>query len=123
MNEKLEQELLSSIEVVKEYVTKGANFASEQAPLVIEELIRFNLYYNGVYMLVAILLAVGSVLSVRKVINLEKSDNHELAPVFVFGSVFSAIFFLIFLSLSLKDFIMCLTAPRLFVIQYLKDLL
>lgn len=126
MNEKLQQELISSIEVVKEYVTKGANFASEQAPLVIDELIKFHLYYEGAFIILSFILGLVTMWFFKigkNIISTEGDLDSPQGALTIFGGALTAIFGLIFFFSSLKTFVMCFTAPRLFIIQYLKDLL
>lgn len=126
MKEKLEQELINSIGIVKEYLTKGAAFAAQEAPLIVEEIVRFNLYYSGVWIVLAgISLFISLVFLVKAVIANEKRDSNateswvaalliSCVPSFVLSIIAIAHF---------RDFIMCLTAPRLFMIEYLGKLL
>ena len=122
MKQKLEKELLNSIETVKEYLVKGAEFASEQTPLVIEELIRFNLIYSGVWLLFGIFFLVACVPLAKKSIEYIQKDE----PVGVIMGVMCGLSPLIgsFIVIeNIRTFTMCLTAPRLFVIEYLGKLI
>jgi hypothetical protein len=118
----LQKELLESWGVVKEYLAMGKDFAAEQTPLVIEELVKFNLWYSGMIIgifIFSFILWIGSTL-----LCIYFTDKHSDAagwPFFI-GGVFSAVTFIMALG-QVKPFIMCLTAPRLFVIEYVKNML
>lgn len=123
MKEQLEQELLSSMEVVKQYITKTAEFAGEQAPLVFEELIRFNLWYSGISALVGtffILVAdIWASAFIYRSINETEEVYAQIATLGIIPFVIGAVI----LANNLGTFIMCLTAPRLFVIEYLRGMM
>lgn len=123
MNEKLEQELLSSIEMVKEYVTKGASFAKDQAPLIVEEIIRFNLFYSGMFLLISILLLCLNIPLYRVFRYGLKGDNDNILMPAVVTSIFLTPVGVAIFCYHIRDFVMCLVAPRLFIIEYLKVLL
>ena len=122
MKQKLEKELLQSLDTVKEYLTKSADFASEQAPLVVEELIRFNLVYSGVVATISGIFLLCCLAFFISVVTSEEMGGDEsfamcLASLF-FGFISAMPF-----SVHVKTLIMCLTAPRLFVIEYLRGLM
>lgn len=124
MKEQLEKELLNSLQTVKEYVSKTAEFASEQAPIVVEELIRFNLWHSGVLVLfsVFVMLAVPFALLIATQRHYKEKGNEDIFIFNLFSLIPLVIGSLVVFS-EIKTLIMCLTAPRLFVIEYLRGLM
>jgi len=123
MQEELKSELLKSLEVVKDYLGKTAEFASEQAPIVVDELVRFNLVYNGLWLILSVLLLATWYWMILLVQKGKVKDDDTRGMMIVGGFFASALPAGIIIMGTTKDFIMCLTAPRLFVIEYLADLI
>ena len=123
MKQQLEQELLASLETVKSYITKTAEFANEQAPLVVEELIRFNLWYSGMGALVGTFFLLASAIwasvFIYRSINETEEVHAQIATLGIIPFVIGAVI----LANNLGTLIMCLTAPRLFVLEYIKGIL
>jgi MFS family permease len=126
MKERLEEELLNSLDVVKEYLKSGASLVEREAPLIIEELVRFNLYYSGFIIGLFLFSLVATVISTyilfQNRIDHRGKDNEAWHLSFFVGGLATFVTFLLS-CFNVKTFIMCLTAPRLFVIEYLGRLL
>ena len=123
MKEELEKELINSLEIVKEYISKSTEFASAQAPLVVEELIRFNLWYSGALIALSlffILLWIWGLIAIT-CDWIEDADVREIVMIGGFIVLFTPS--IVVILIKAKTFIMCLTAPRLFVIEYLEGMM
>ena len=118
MKEELEKELLNSLETVKEYVSKTAEFASEQAPLVIEELVRFSLWFSGLQLLICLILLFFIIKLFRLTVYYSEEGDESCFFTGIAGGALSMFSLLVFIK-NAKVLIMCLIAPRLFVVEYL----
>jgi hypothetical protein len=133
MNEQLLSQLTAIsgdlLDWLKTSVPAAKDFAADQIPLVIKELIT---YYRVSYLVtcVACLAGVGiAILGIKKIIQINKADPNcgdTSTPVI---SVFGGVATLIMLTVCavnffcyLQDTIKVWTAPRVFLIEYVTDI-
>lgn len=121
MNEELEQQLISALDVINTWVQEGATFAVEQAPLVVTELLHWTLISNALTVVVCsvfvwMLLFARSHMAYRFKWN--SSED-------VFGSwsiVFLSSFVPVLIALdSIYTAIKVWVAPRLFLLEWIAD--
>jgi len=109
------------------WVQQAKDFASEQIPLVVEEILMYSLVSEVLLVLIALAVMGGYGLFVRWVIKNKKLDDDADEGVAIFcviifgvGGVAAAIALLCFIS-DMLDVIKIVFAPRVFVIEYLKN--
>lgn len=136
MKEELENALLKSLETVQEWAGKTMDFAAEQTPLVIQEVLNYNFVLAMTLFIVGILgLIVKPVVlfkfilpKFRKSIE-EAGDRSQCSMGLEFGR--GAIIFIFimacipFFTMTVKNFEIWLKiylAPRVYIIEYLVEL-
>lgn len=131
MNEELEQRIVDSLDKVAQYVEATETFAAEQAPLVVEEIIRWGwikeLPEVVVLFCLGIALAVASFIVYSKY---KKKDVKAMTGDQVFGwhagfwgPMATALLVWGIMIVELFDVARPLIAPRLYVIEVLRRML
>lgn len=120
MKEELEKQLLQSIDVVKQYITMTTDFVGEQAPLLISEIVRFNLFYSGLWLLFSMITAFITYRCIIGIQKYHKEKDVDKVATCIIGLAISAMTTIIMFFCNIKIFVMCLVAPRLFIINYIK---
>ena len=134
---KLEDSLSEILVWLKEAAQGGADFAAEQAPLVCQEIVAYGRVYHTAW--IAIIFVLWSTvvmflwLNIRKVTRDDSWDDSELTPQGVRGLVGSIVFAIATFVLSIeggtgifshgKDAMLAWFAPRLYIVEYISDLL
>ena len=122
MNEELKNQLTQFLEKALDVVEKGIDTAGEQIPLILQEIIYWQISSNSILFVFGVILLFVAYKTARS-INMEKDfdDPFIILPKIVL-LVASGIICLPLLACSL-DAVKALVAPRLVIIEYLKGLL
>jgi hypothetical protein len=132
MDERLMQQILPIIEKTKEGIIKAIDIAEKECPIVIKEIVQYNLMYHLVWFLLAILMLIASCFTIAallKVMNKEfKEDETRGTHWWQAGPTFKTIVLAlatvgliiagIYNFVTHLEWIKCLVAPRLFLIEY-----
>lgn len=124
MNKELEQCLTQFINKALDVANKGIDTAGEQIPLILQEIIQWQLLsaigFTALFTAISVLGFALSYYLYRKYKSLDFDDDLFIAIIISIGSlaVFSAS-----LICNLPTIIKVLTAPRLVILEYLKGLL
>ena len=123
MKEQLYTELLEIITASKDGVAKGFEFAYEQSPLLIDEIIRFNLIRCSlniaIWFIVFCFLIKAAYYCFKKY-----NNNFTDESVWIMGSFtisVTAAMLLLPALISITNLIKILVAPRLYLIEYLTE--
>jgi hypothetical protein len=126
MNEELKQALqvfaTDMIQKIQSGVDQGTTFVSAQAPLIMQEIVLRGIICAAVGMVGGIALLIVSIILVRKMIHLAKTDDAEwwmivcIAIPLLCGGSF-ALFIYNLLNLFIRIF-----APRIYLLEQLKAL-
>ena len=131
MNKVLEEKLVSSLDEVQGWVNVTKGFVLEQAPLVVQEVIRWGLYQHIFWASLSFLLLIISLivayLSLKIIFNIEDyappTPRNVIAVLFSIGSPISSMVWFCNMSYSLYMVTFISVAPRLYVLDQLATLL
>lgn len=127
------ESLAELISWLKLTVESGTQFVSEQAPLVAWEIVVFGRAISTFIFLFAALMICVSIFLLKKgtqkIKALEEAAHSEEGALiiqtilFMVSGVFSSVFGVVTLTESHRDFFLSWFAPRLYIIEYLTNLL
>ncbi len=127
MNEELKLKLLTYLQYLENTVGKTSDFVSEQTPLLVQEYVRYSAIYHGILvgiglgLLLVTLICVGVMIrEFRK--NGEGSRPGVMAPCAISGIV-SLFMGGILIGHNIDCAIKSLVAPRVLVLEYVRDML
>ena len=125
----MEDKLIEYSDRIVEALESGVDFASEQAPLLIQEVLTYYLVTELIWTVISFLFVVGIGYAYYRFIKAYRAeDNYSSSDeeAMFFGSMFAFIAYMlpVFLFVSsLSTVIKILVAPRLFLIQKLAEIL
>jgi len=138
MNEKINQTLIEILNTSKNVSLDIYNFLQEQSPLLVEEIIKWGIWENGIKFAISFLFVVLSwSFIVFTVVGFYKNKGElywdkKREDIKVLGGIFLIASILLFLLSVLATFITCIpslfsmvraiVAPRIFILEYVKDL-
>lgn len=132
MNDELSKELLSVVKGAKEVGIKAIDVLQEQAPILCEEIIKYNLIIGFI---VIVFFSITSLIGIKIFMHgLNKThmtgykdDQHEEITqegvLICMASGTLLVFSLLVILIGLPDFIKTIFAPKLFLLEYVKDLI
>lgn len=129
MKNELEQCLTQFVSKALDVANKGIDTAGEQIPLVLQEIIYWEVSYRiSVFILGLILLSVSFYCAKRGFLFLKQADASDIDIYWITGFVLmvGSITSLFFGVVSIQEgftFVKALVAPRLVIIDYLKGIL
>lgn len=133
--------LIENINEIINWIKVGGGFASEQAPLFINELLRYELtskYINISFELILLILSLIVIIKCKPIIiklreqykpslhGYEHYDiSNELISIYIifYVSCFSAFIVALCVIIDIKAIIKIYAAPKLFIFEYLQNLL
>lgn len=126
MNEQMQQEILKYLQTFQSGVEKAGTFTAEQAPLVIQEFIRWEIFGN---LFIGIILSLFGYYFVKLYVRLYKQNekksyderNDDIGLMGVFGGIFILTIFtgvICVFSHTLK----AIVAPRIVIIEKISEL-
>jgi Mn2+/Fe2+ NRAMP family transporter len=125
MNKELQQSMSQFLNLMIEALGKTTNFAAEQIPLYVQELLRYAMWDTIFSLILAIAILTASLIIAKKVLKYLRiadynydleATAHILLVVLGLSSIFS-----VFLTVASVSTILKITlAPRVYVIDYLK---
>jgi hypothetical protein len=125
MKDVMEEKLLSNSDELVKYLHEGSVFIKEQAPLFVQEVLRYKtnmcyygMYFSGVCLLVSIICAWKG----KQIKNKIDSSKDE-AACFYAGSVFFAFVSIMVFAANLCGYIKITQAPRLFILETIRGLM
>lgn len=128
--EQLTDRLINSIDHVAAWVESAESMASEQAPLVADEIVRFGVWSHGAGVAVGVLSIPAAIVLVYVGIVMfrryDRTRNEACSMLGAFCSVFSVVVFVIgvvMASMNAVSFIKAVAAPRLYILEYLRELI
>lgn len=133
MNEQVQDKLASILEFLQTSIETGANFAADQAPLVVQEVLLWGFWFNFL-LLVSLLLGAAicfvAAYRLRRMVSdysLYSECPQELEEVWFFGKWgFPAAGFtvlLVFAPMPLAKMVKIWVAPRLYLLDYIKGII
>lgn len=119
MNDLTEKLSQVSLERIEKYLNSAESFASEQVPLLVQEIIRWELVSNCFYLcLLSFIFLVFLYISYFLVFKTKFSEERLMyALICAFASVCS----LIFILQTICDIAYVLLAPRMFLLEKMRD--
>ena len=124
MNEELQKQLAQVISSIATSVGEVKDFSVAQLPDIAQQYINYGIVSSAAWVVLCAIIAVISIkfltLSFKK-LN-EPYDNDAYIPVAVF-SFLGTVLFTIFFFVNLHDLILVLTAPKVWFILQIKELL
>lgn len=124
MNDQLSNALAEILKTSKDGIINMALFAQQQAPELAKEVIQWGFWSNLVWVIVSPIV-IGICYKLCLVgIKIKKDDDFSTMPMMIFvGCGILFIIFILTFFCSLQELIKCLVAPKLYMIDYVKDLL
>lgn len=129
MNEQLQQKLVESIDSVQEWIDKGAEFATDQAPLVIAEIIawgKLSAILDIATGLSLIIIIAAAFATGRGLVRIWGADDFDLGLYTAAGGLVSVLFVgvnVIVVAIAIQQLIFVAAAPRLYVLSELSELI
>ena len=124
MNEELTGKIGEHLDEIMSWVEQGKEFVSEQAPLVVDEIIRWGVAKSVGLSVVFLLMILCATLYLRKAHRLFKKDDEDEFT--VCGAILSVVLVVVGVIGSIaaiEKLAFVLTAPRLYVLEQLGDLI
>ncbi len=118
MKEVLQNELLQIISSSKEGIIKGIEFAQEQAPQLVSEILQYRLISTLVISIFCFIVFLGLLIWGITNIRSEDVDDNVYMPCFIFSTI--PLFFVAF---NLLFFLKAYFAPRMYLLEYLQSIL
>ena len=124
MNNELQEALTAFLTKSLDAVEKGVNMAGEQIPLVLQEIIQWQVCWSivgviGLLLLIAVMLYFCRFFYVKN----ETENRYSEAGIISFFFGLGALACVVPLAFVLFDLIKALVAPRLVIIEFLKGML
>tara|TARA_R110000751_G_scaffold62519_1_gene128847 strand:- start:1428 stop:1826 length:399 start_codon:yes stop_codon:yes gene_type:complete len=132
MNDELSKELLSIVKGAKEVGIKATDVLQEQAPILCEEIIKYNIILGFI---VIVFFSITSLIGIKTFMHglnnthmtgYKDDQNEEITQEGVgicMASGILLVFSLLVIIIGLPDFIKAIFAPKLFLLEYVKDLI
>ena len=125
MNKELQQSMSQFLNLMIEALRKTTDFAAEQIPLYVQELLRYALWDAILGIIFSVAFVVAFLVCAKKANNYLKSDDNydDFRLTILLGLLvggLAAIAFVIFTFASVSNIIKITLAPRVYVIDYLK---
>lgn len=120
MNEATQKQILEWFQQIAEGVKQGAQFIGDQAPLVVQEKIRYEIWSNFPFVFLCAACFVGLWIGLVKFWRAAKKDKSgELWPIWWFVAVIGNGVIGTFLLSSINDVLLPLIAPRVYILQWI----
>lgn len=115
----LKQEVLNNLMGFLDYAKQGVDFVKEQAPLYVQELIKYSTVkytFYTIFSFTGMLLCICSLIC--GIINLKRCNEDVGFPLFMIG-IFGLVVFIIAFCININTYWQVTYAPRVFVIDYI----
>jgi hypothetical protein len=120
MKVELETKSLELLQWLEQAIKSTADFTAEQIPLFIQELLRYNFVMSLSWFICGLLLFIITLYFTYRVIKwLSIGDNWEMSPALFFVVAF--MIFPIGLMVNNTDWIKIKLAPRVYLMEYIKE--
>lgn len=116
MDEQLKKMLLDAAQKGINGVEQTIDWIGQQAPELLQQLVIYNMIESGLYILLSIL---GAVVVIKYVKKVWEIDEFMGVLFLIIGGVISLCGFFS----NVSTFIKCISAPKLFIFEYLSSLL
>lgn len=116
----MEETTQKILETLLTTIKETKDFTMEQAPILAQEIVNYAIAANGVCLLIALLASIISIFTLK---NFNKSPDREPAPLWLLGFIISFTIAIILLFKHFPELIKAMVAPRLYIIEAIKDLL
>lgn len=123
MNEEIKQKLITYLQHLESAVTSTGDFVAEQAPLVVQEYVLYSRVYSTIPVVIALVLMCTLAINIRWFIKTDITKEGGEAETIVRGAIGFLCFLFgpITLSNNLDKCIKSWCAPRILVIDYIKE--
>jgi hypothetical protein len=122
MKEELEQKSINLLNWLDQTIKTTADFGAEQIPLFIQELLRYNYWMSLIWFVVGALLTIALLFTGYKLIKYcLKIDANENIPFVIFLAL--PLSGSIVLMVNNTEWIMIQLAPRVYLLEYVKDMI
>ncbi len=123
MSEELKLKLLTYLKYLENTVGKTNDFVAEQTPLLVQEYVKYTSVYNGAILLLGIPFLLTGIWAIYGIVS---ESQGKARPEFIFPRVIISIFSFGICTAcfySLEIFIKSTFAPRVLVLEYVRDML
>ena len=119
----MDEQLVEALNQVLDYAKQAAGFAAEQAPLIVQELLRWTIAWDSICLGFWFLVLIACFRLWKK--GKEFNDNRydDIGGVLMVCSVLGGFISIVVMGVYTYDLTMAIFAPRLYVINYLAHLL
>jgi uncharacterized membrane protein SpoIIM required for sporulation len=120
MQAELETKTLELMTWLEQVIKTTADFTAEQVPLFIQELLTYNFYMSLGWFVMGLLIIITTIISTYKFIKwMNRTHNWDAFPVLTLS--FISIIVGIVMSADHLDWIKIKLAPRVYLMEYVKD--
>lgn len=112
--------IINNLSVFLDYVKQGVEFIKDQAPLYIQELIKYHITLYFIYIILCSIILIITLYTLFKGLKILKQDSmSEIGLAATFIGIFGTIITTAFLIHNITCFIQVYLAPRVFILKYL----
>lgn len=121
MNDELSKAMVDILHATKEGVVNVGIIIQQQAPELAKQIINYSILSDSIFILLFLTILSLYFVFIPKVIKASEDDVYSGWPTgyFVFGGI-AALGLSILIIYMINDIVMALTAPKLFIIKYIK---
>jgi len=123
MNEQVELLVNQGLETALSYVQATSAFVAEQAPLLVQEVLRFGLAYNATFGILWFFLTLAFSFASYKLYKIGLASGEEGPCVVAFFALVASICTFIGIIIQLLVVLKIVFAPRMYLIEQLRTLL
>ena len=129
MNEQIQKEFLEWMKAISNNAEQAKNFTLEQAPHLAQDIVRYGQAYYTICMILSVILFIAGVRVLLGSDWKNLLENCNYPPINGFGVFLRILFIAISLAVSTVTILVCLNttimvwfAPRLYLINYIKEI-
>jgi hypothetical protein len=122
----MKEEILKNFNLFLDYAKQGVDFIKDQAPLYIQELIKYNICLYSFYSFICVICLIIGIILAFKAYNFSKEDYYDNEGIVMSFSMISLCAIPISLGFLIYNIKMLLTvymAPRVFIMDYLLNII
>lgn len=122
----MKEEILKNFNLFLDYAKQGVDFMKDQAPLYIQELIKYNICLYSFYSFICVVCLIIGIILAFKAYHFSKEDYYDNEGIVMSFSIISLCAIPISLGFLIYNIRMLLTvylAPRVFIMDYLLNII
>lgn len=98
-------------------------FAAAELPELFKEIVAYGVWSNGIYIAIGVVLLITGVICTRKALKLKSHDEMDEQMAFAITALVSLVIGIVSVAANISSFIQATVAPRLYLIEYFKELM